>query len=147
MAHLFEPFRIRDVTLRNRIIVSPMCQYSSRDGFPSDWHLVHLGSRAVGGAALVFVEASAVEPIGRISPEASGLRGPRHIGPFAGIARFVRGEGAGSGIQPADAGRKASTRRPWEGHGPIAPRDGGWEPVAPSPIPFDEKYPTPRPLS
>jgi 2,4-dienoyl-CoA reductase-like NADH-dependent reductase (Old Yellow Enzyme family) len=124
-----------------------MCQYSSRDGFPSDWHLVHLGSRAVGGAALVFVEASAVEPIGRISPHDSGIWDDRHVEPFARIARFVSEQGAAPGIQLAHAGRKASTRRPWEGHGPIAARDGGWEPVAPSAVPFDEKYPTPRALS
>jgi 2,4-dienoyl-CoA reductase-like NADH-dependent reductase (Old Yellow Enzyme family) len=146
MADLFSPLTLRGVTLRNRIVVSPMCQYSSDDGALTDWHLVHLGSRAVGGAGLVFVEATAVEPRGRISPQDSGLWGEKHVAPLARIARFVKEQGAAFGIQLAHAGRKASTRRPWEGHGPLAPAQGGWEPVGPSALPFDDGYPVPHPL-
>ncbi len=147
MAHLFEPLALRGVTLRNRIAVSPMCQYSSEDGFANDWHFVHLGTRAVGGAGLVFTEATAVEPRGRISPQDLGLWKEEHVEPLARITRFIREHGAASGIQLAHAGRKASTRRPWEGRGPVAPEEGGWEAVGPSPVPFNTDHPAPRELT
>lgn len=144
---LFEPLRIRDVTFRNRIGVSPMCQYSSRDGFADDWHLVHLGSRAVGGAGLVFTEATAVEARGRISPEDLGLWKDDHVPALQRITRFIRGQGAAAGVQLAHAGRKASTARPWEGAHPLDP-PRGWSPiVGPSAVPFDDGYQTPAPLS
>jgi 2,4-dienoyl-CoA reductase-like NADH-dependent reductase (Old Yellow Enzyme family) len=144
---LFDPYTLRGVTFRNRIGVSPMCQYSSTDGFADDWHLVHLGSRAVGGAGLVMAEATAVEARGRISPEDLGLWKDEHIPPLARITRFLRGQGAASGIQLAHAGRKASTGRPWEGGKPVAPPHG-WSPiVAPSALPFDVGYQTPQALS
>lgn len=144
---LFDPLSLRGVTLRNRIVVSPMCQYSSDDGAPTDWHLVHLGSRAVGGAGLVMVEATAVEARGRISPHDSGLWADRHVEPFARIARFLGEHGAVPAIQLAHAGRKASVHRPWEGGGPLGADEGAWETVAPSAIPFDQGWPTPRALS
>jgi 2,4-dienoyl-CoA reductase-like NADH-dependent reductase (Old Yellow Enzyme family) len=146
-AHLFDSYTSRDVTFRNRIMVSPMCQYSSVDGMANDWHLVHLGSRAVGGAGLVMVEATAVTPDGRISPWDMGLWEDRQIEPLARIARFVGDQGAVPGIQIAHAGRKASTRRPWEGGGPVPPGEGGWQPLAPSPMPFRSNYPTPHELT
>src|SRR5512140_314898 len=137
MSRLFSPLTLRDVTFRNRVFVSPMCQYSSVDGLPNDWHLVHLGSRAVGGAALVLVEATGVSPAARISPADSGLWSEAHARAFAPIARFVAAQGAVPGVQLAHAGRKASTRPPWEGGGVIAPHEpGGWPPVAPSALPF-----------
>src|SRR5438309_3383237 len=117
MAHLLDPFAIRGVTLPNRIAVSPMCQYSSRDGYADDWHLVHLGSRAVGGAGLVFTEATAVLPDGRISPQDLGIWKDDHIEPLARIVGFVHAQGSVAGMQLAHAGRKASTHRPWERHG------------------------------
>ena len=144
---LFEPLSFRDVTLRNRIVVSPMCQYSSVDGAPTDWHLVHLGSRAVGGAGLVMVEATAVEPRGRISPEDSGIWDDRHVEPFGRVARFIREQGAVPAIQLAHAGRKASVHRPWEGGAPLTPDEGAWETVAPSALPFDEGWHVPRAVS
>src|SRR5205085_9378647 len=119
MASLFQEFRLKDVVLRNRIAVSPMCQYSSDNGFPNDWHLVHLGSRAVGGAALVMVEATAVSPEGRISPWDSGLWSPQHGRAFQRITRFIKENAASPGVQLAHAGRKASTDRPWRGGGPV----------------------------
>jgi 2,4-dienoyl-CoA reductase-like NADH-dependent reductase (Old Yellow Enzyme family) len=134
--HLFTPLTIRGVTFRNRIAVSPMCQYSSEDGFANDWHLVHLGSRAVGGAALVFTEATAVEARGRISPKDLGIWKDEHIGNLARIAAFVKQQGAIPGMQIAHAGRKGSTRVPWEGGALIPPSEGGWQTVAPSAIPF-----------
>src|ERR1700675_2923288 len=143
---LFDSLNIRGITLRNRIVVSPMCQYSSVDGFASDWHLVHLGSRAVGGASLVFTEACAVTPEGRISPQDLGIWKDEHIEPLARITRFVREQGAIPGIQLAHAGRKGSTVRPWEGSGLVAVSKGGWTPVAPSAIPFAEGYPNPAAL-
>jgi len=144
--HLFEELKIRDITLRNRIAVSPMCQYSCTDGFATDWHMVHLGSRAVGGAAAVFAEATAVLAEGRISPADLGIWKDEHVAPLARIAAFIREQGAAPGVQLAHAGRKASVRRPWEGGGAIADSEGGWTPVAPSAIPFDEKYRTPAEL-
>jgi 2,4-dienoyl-CoA reductase-like NADH-dependent reductase (Old Yellow Enzyme family) len=144
---LFTPLTIRAITLRNRIAVSPMCQYSSEDGFATDWHLVHLGSRAVGGAGLVMTEASAVEARGRISPQDLGVWKDAHIEFLARIARFVKQQGAAPGIQIAHAGRKASVRRPWEGGGPLTPEEGGWQPVGPSEAPFRPGDPAPAALS
>ena len=143
---LFDSLQIRDVLLRNRIIVSPMCQYSSTDGFATDWHLVHLGSRAVGGAALVFTEASAVLPEGRISPQDLGIWKDEHVEMLARITRFIHSQGAAAGIQLAHAGRKGSTARPWEGGKEIPESRGGWKPVAPSAIRFADDYPLPSAL-
>jgi len=147
MSHLFSPFTLRQLTFRNRIFVSPMCQYSSDDGMPTDWHLVHLGSRAVGGAAMVMVEATAVSPEGRISPWDSGIWSPDHGRAFQRIAKFIKEAGAVPGIQLAHAGRKGSTAQPWTGGGPVSMEQGGWQPIAPSPIPFSDKYPTPRQMT
>ncbi|HZT73009.1 MAG TPA: NADH:flavin oxidoreductase/NADH oxidase [Terriglobales bacterium] len=147
MAHLFAPLQLRGVVLSNRVVVSPMCQYSSRDGFANEWHLVHLGSRAVGGAALIFTEAAAVLPEGRISPQDLGIWDDRHVEMLARIVRFIHGQGALAGIQLAHAGRKASTRRPWDGRGMVPPEEGGWQPVAPSAVPFAPGDPPPAALS
>jgi 2,4-dienoyl-CoA reductase-like NADH-dependent reductase (Old Yellow Enzyme family) len=144
---LFEPLQIREVKFRNRILVSPMCQYSSVDGFANDWHLVHLGSRAVGGAAAVIVEATAVEAIGRISPADMGIWKDQHIEPLARIARFLKQQGAVPGIQLAHAGRKASTDVPWRGGRPLTSEQDGWEPVAPSALAFADGHPVPRELT
>ena len=145
-AHLFTPLQLRDIRLRNRIGVSPMCQYSSVDGFANDWHFVHLGSRAVGGAALVMTEATAVLPEGRISPEDLGLWKDEQIEMLARIFRFIETQGAVPGMQLAHAGRKASTAAPWKtGEHVVAEKDGGWRPIfAPSPLPFspDDIVPT-----
>jgi 2,4-dienoyl-CoA reductase-like NADH-dependent reductase (Old Yellow Enzyme family) len=146
MPHLFEPLKLREVTFRNRIGISPMCQYSSENGLANDWHLVHLGARAVGGAGVVFTEAAAVEARGRISPQDLGIWSDEHIEPLARITRFIAQHGAVPGIQLAHAGRKASTRRPWEGGGPVPESDGGWRAVGASPIAFD-KLPAPAELS
>jgi 2,4-dienoyl-CoA reductase-like NADH-dependent reductase (Old Yellow Enzyme family) len=147
-ARLFEPLQIRDILLQNRAVVSPMCQYSAEDGFANDWHLVHLGSRAVGGAGLVIVEATAVEDRGRISPSDLGIWKDDHIEPLAHITRFIKNHTASvSGIQLAHAGRKASTDAPWRGRKPVAQSDGGWKTVAPSPIPFNEGDAAPAELS
>jgi 2,4-dienoyl-CoA reductase-like NADH-dependent reductase (Old Yellow Enzyme family) len=143
--HLFAQFQIRDVQFRNRVAVSPMCEYSSTDGFANDWHLVHLGSRAVGGAGLVITEAAAVEAEGRISPDDLGIWKQEHIEPLARIVRFIDAHGAVAGIQLAHSGRKASTGAPWNGGGPISTTDGGWSPIfAPSPLPFAAGYQTPK---
>jgi len=144
--HLFTPLRLRGVEFRNRIFVSPMCQYSSVDGFPNQWHLVHLGSRAVGGAGLVMVEATAVNPAGRISPADTGIWSDLHTEAFAPIANFIKQQGAVAGIQLAHAGRKASTSPPWTGGGPVGVGNGGWDVVAPSAVPFAEGYPAPHEL-
>jgi len=144
---LFTPLRLRDVEFRNRIFVSPMCQYSAEDGVPGDWHLVHLGSRAVGGAGLVLAEATAVAEDGRISPGCTGLWTDAQARAFAHIAEFVGAHGAVPGVQLAHAGRKASTALPWLGGGPLAPGDGAWQTVAPSAIPFGRGYTTPCELS
>jgi len=142
--NLFQPITIRGVTLKNRIVVSPMCQYSSVDGMADDWHLVHLGSRAVGGAGLIFVEATSVTAQGRITPGDMGIWEDRHIEPLARIARFIHRVGGVAGIQLAHAGRKASCRVPWEGGGRLKTgEDGGWDVVAPSAIPFRESDPLP----
>jgi 2,4-dienoyl-CoA reductase-like NADH-dependent reductase (Old Yellow Enzyme family) len=146
MAALFSPFVQRGATLRNRIVVSPMCQYSCTDGFATDWHLVHLGSRAVGGAAVVVAEATAIEARGRISPHDLGLWQDAHIEPLARVTKFVREHGAVPGVQLAHAGRKASTARPWEGGRPVTQGQGGWQVVAPSAIPFAADHPVPAVL-
>ncbi len=137
-AHLFQPLTIRSVTLRNRIGVSPMCQYSSEDGVATDWHLVHLGSRAVGGAALVIAEATAVSPEGRITPGDAGIWSDRHAEAIARINRFVKQHGAVPGIQLAHAGRKASAARPWEGDAHLTDDAGGWPTMAPSAVAFGD---------
>jgi 2,4-dienoyl-CoA reductase-like NADH-dependent reductase (Old Yellow Enzyme family) len=146
MPSLFDPLIIRGLTLPHRIVVSPMCQYTSVDGFANDWHLVHLGSRAVGGAALVMTEATAVTAEGRISPYDLGIYEDGHVEMLQRIVRFVHAQGSAAGMQLAHAGRKGSTQRPWDGHGAVAPSDGGWTPVAPSSAPFSEAFPTPRAL-
>src|SRR4051812_42740314 len=144
---LLSPLTIRGVTFRNRIVMSPMCQYCARDGFADDWHLVHLGSRAVGGVSLVIVEATAVTPEGRISPGDLGIWSDEHIEPLARIARFVHSQGAVAGIQLAHAGRKASCDLAHKGGGRLrTSEEGAWSVVAPSPIPFDESDPTPSAL-
>jgi 2,4-dienoyl-CoA reductase-like NADH-dependent reductase (Old Yellow Enzyme family) len=144
---LFDPLTLRGVTLRNRIGVSPMCQYSSDDGFANDWHLVHLGQFAVGGAAVVLTEAAAVLPEGRISPQDLGIWKDEHVEFLARIGRFVRQHGALWGTQLAHAGRKASVARPWDGGGPAGADVGGWSPVVgPSALPFDAEYQTPDAL-
>ena len=138
MSHLFAPFTIKSITLRNRIGVSPMCMYSSEDGVAHDWHLVHLGARAAGGAALVMAEATAVSPEGRITPGDAGIWAEKHVEPIARINRFVKAQGAVPGIQLAHAGRKASAARPWEGGAHLADAAGGWTPVAPSAVAFGD---------
>jgi 2,4-dienoyl-CoA reductase-like NADH-dependent reductase (Old Yellow Enzyme family) len=142
--HLFAPLTLRDITLRNRIAISPMCEYSSVDGFANDWHLVHLGARAVGGAGLVFTEATSVTADGRISPDDLGIWKDEHIDFLRRITAFVTEHGAVPGIQLAHAGRKASTAAPWKGGKPVAAAHGGWSPiVGPSAIPFADGYQTP----
>jgi 2,4-dienoyl-CoA reductase-like NADH-dependent reductase (Old Yellow Enzyme family) len=144
---LLSPLTIRGVTLRNRVVMSPMCQYCAHEGFADDWHLVHIGSRAVGGASLVMVEATAVTRDGRITPSDLGIWDDEHIEPLARIARFVPTQGAVPGIQLAHAGRKASCRVPWEGGARLkTPAEGGWTVVGPSPIPFNDDDPPPVPL-
>ncbi len=146
MPHLFSDLSIRSVRLPNRVGVSPMCQYSATDGLADDWHFAHLAARAVGGAGLVFTEAAAVTPEGRISPEDLGVWSEAHFAPLERITRFIDGQGAVAGIQLAHAGRKASTFRPWSGQGRIAEDQGGWPTLAPSAEPFSATYPTPRAL-
>jgi len=138
---LFSDYRLKDVTLRNRIVMSPMCQYSAIDGAPTDWHLVHLGARAAGGVGLVFAEATAVSPGGRITTGDTGLWNDAQAEAFARIARFVAAQGAVPGIQLAHAGRKASASRPWEGDAHLEPGAGGWEIMGPSPLAFGGKLP------
>ncbi len=144
--NLFSPFSLRELTLRNRVGMSPMCQYSAQDGRANDWHLVHLGSRAVGGVGLAIFEATAVAPEGRISPADLGLWEDGQIEPLARIVRLVESHGAASCLQLAHAGRKASTRVPWEGEGEIPEGQGGWRVVAPSPVRFSDSYPAPTAL-
>ncbi|MGH7726634.1 MAG: NADH:flavin oxidoreductase/NADH oxidase [Candidatus Eiseniibacteriota bacterium] len=147
MARLFDPYTIRGVTFRNRIFVSPMCQYSSQNGFPNDWHLVHLGSRAVGGAGLVMAEATAVSPEGRISTSDTGLWSDSHAEAFERTTNFIYAAGAIPGVQLAHAGRKAGTQAPWMGGGPMEADDPRrWKPVGPSPLPFREGMETPEML-
>src|SRR5271170_1860337 len=148
MTHLFEPLTLRGVTLRNRIAVSPMCQYSCVNGLANDWHFVHLGSRAVGGAALIFTEAAAVVPEGRISPQDLGIWSDAHADALARTVLFLSEQGGVAGIQLAHAGRKASTYRPWEGRTAVPEEQGGWKNVmAPSAIPFADNYPAPVALT
>ncbi len=147
IAPLFRPLTLRGITLKNRIVVSPMCQYSSQDGFASDWHLVHLGSRAVGGAALVMTEATAVEERGRISPQDLGIYRDEHIEMLSRITAFIKGQGAVPGIQLAHAGRKGSTYRPWNGSGEIPVELGRWETIAPSAERFTGNYPLPKEMT
>ena len=147
MSKLFSELKIRDATFRNRLWVSPMCQYSSVDGMPSDWHLVHLGSRAVGGAGAVIVEASAVSPEGRISPTDSGIWSEEHARAFSRITKFISDQCSVPGIQLAHAGRKASTAAPWLGGKKVEELYGGWETVAPSAIAFSDDYPMPREMN
>jgi len=146
MSKLFEPLPQRSLTLRNRIAVAPMCQYSAVDGVPGHWHLVHLGSRAVGGAAAVLAEATAVSPEGRISPQDTGIWNDAQLAAWRPIADFIAAQGAIPGVQLAHAGRKASTQRPWEGQGPVAVAQGGWSVVAPSAMPFDTGWLVPQAL-
>ena len=150
--HLFTPLKLRSLELRNRIVVSPMCQYSSPGGFATDWHLVHLGSRAIGGAAVVFTEATAITAEGRISPDDLGLWSDDHIPPLARITRFIREHGALAGIQLAHAGRKAATAAPWIGTpgtpgGKPLPESERWPIIAPSPIAYASDHQTPHALS
>ena len=147
MAKLFEPLRIKDVELRNRIVVSPMCEYSSDDGFANDWHFVHLGSRAVGGAGLVFTEAIAVSPEGRISPDDLGIWKDEHIDYLKKIVSFIHAHGAIAGTQLAHAGRKASVDSPWRGGKVLSDEERGWLPVAPSAVPFKEGDKIPHELT
>lgn len=147
MSSLFTPLRLRGVTFRNRIFVSPMCMYSAEDGVPNDWHLVHLGSRAVGGAALVIAEATGVSAEGRISPGDTGLWNDTQVQAFGRITDFVAARGAVPGIQLAHAGRKASTKVPWKGGGALSAGEGAWTTLAPSPVPFDAGDPAPREMS
>src|SRR5271156_4358134 len=147
MPHLFSKLRMRDVDFANRIGVSPMCQYSCEDGYANDWHFAHLAPRAVGGAALVFTEAAAVTPEGRISPQDLGAWSEKHFEPLERIARFIDSQGACPAIQLAHAGRKGSTYRPGAGNGAIPEASGGWRPVAPSAIAFSDSFPKPAELS
>jgi len=144
---LFTPLRLREIEFKNRIGVSPMCQYSAKDGHPGTWHLVHLGSRAVGGAALVMTEASAVQAAGRISPTDAGVYLDSHVESWRPIAEFLKELGAVPGLQLAHAGRKASTAAPWFGGGPLTPEQGGWTPVSSTTVPFGAGHPVPRALT
>ena len=146
MTQLFSEFKLRDQIFKNRIAVSPMCMYSSEEGLANDWHFVHLGSRAIGGAGLVFTEATAVSAEGRISPSDLGLWSEAHMAPLARVVQFIQQHGACAGIQLAHAGRKASTKRPWEGSEKVSVEQGGWIPIAPSAIAFSDKYPMPEAL-
>jgi 2,4-dienoyl-CoA reductase-like NADH-dependent reductase (Old Yellow Enzyme family) len=147
MSKLFSPLKIRGIEFKNRIAVSPMCQYSSLDGFPTDWHLVHLGSRAVGGAALVMQEATAVSPEGRISPDDAGIWSESHSESYKKITSFIKSQNAIPGIQLAHAGRKASTYSPWKGRGEIKIEDGGWQTFAPNAEQFSKNYTVPVEMS
>ncbi len=144
---LFSPFTLRNIMFKNRIFVSPMCQYSCVDGVPNEWHMVHLGSRAVGGAALVMTEAASVTPEGRISPEDAGIWNDAQATAWAPIAAFIKAQGAVPSIQLAHAGRKASTFSPWRGHGKVAEGDGGWPVIGPSTVAFSESYPQPHEMT
>lgn len=147
MAKLFTPLKLRGLELKNRIVVSPMCQYSAEGGMPNDWHFVHYGTRAVGGAALVMVEATAVVPEGRITPWCLGLWADQHTEAFRPITAFIRQQGAVPAIQIAHAGRKAACEAPWNGSKPLPIGSGGWQTVAPSAIPFSPAHGTPHALS
>ncbi len=144
MSKLFSSIKIRDLELKNRIVVSPMCQYSSFNGIATDWHIVHLGSRAVGGAGIVFTEATAVSPEGRISPEDLGIWNEEQVNAYKRVTQFIKTQNSVPGIQLAHAGRKASTFSPWKGNGKISVENGGWQTLAPSPIKFEDNYPDPK---
>ncbi len=146
MSKLFAPLQLRSLTLRNRIFVSPMCMYSCQDGLPNDWHMVHLGSRAVGGAGMVIAEATAVLPEGRISPSDCGLWNDAQAEAFAPIVNFIAEQGAVPAVQLGHAGRKASVQPPWQGGAAVAAADGGWQPMAPSAIAFGPGSPLPAEL-
>jgi 2,4-dienoyl-CoA reductase-like NADH-dependent reductase (Old Yellow Enzyme family) len=146
MSSLFSPLKLRSVTFPNRIFVSPMCQYSSDDGMPNEWHFVHLGSRAVGGASLVFVEASGVTPVGRITPWDAGIWSSEHADAWKRAASFIRAQGSVPGIQIAHAGRKASCNKPWKGGKPLSSAEGAWTTLGPSEIAFGS-YPPPRAMT
>ena len=148
MSALFSPLQIGSIAFKNRIVVSPMCEYSAENGFANDWHLVHLGSRAVGGAGLIITEATAVSPEGRISPSDLGIWDDAHITNLHKITAFIKAQGCAAGIQLAHAGRKSSTRVPWQGSGLVSPSEGGWKEIyAPSAIPFSDKYGMPIALT
>lgn len=147
MSLLFQPIKIRDIELKNRIVVSPMCQYSSEDGFANDWHLVHLGSRAVGGAGLVFLEATAVSPQGRITPSDMGIWKDEHIDFLKRINTFIETHGSVAGIQLAHAGRKASHHVPWKGSAALTLNEGAWQTISPSAVGYKETDPVPKEMS
>lgn len=147
MANLFQPLKIRSIELKNRIVVSPMCQYSSKDGFANDWHLVHLGTRAVGGAALVFTEATAVSPEGRITPHDLGIYKEEHVEFLKRITDFIKQQNAVTGIQLAHAGRKASHHRPWDGSAALRENENAWTTKAPSALPYRDGEPIPHELT
>jgi 2,4-dienoyl-CoA reductase-like NADH-dependent reductase (Old Yellow Enzyme family) len=147
MAQLFTPLTLRGITLKNRIVISPMCQYSAEDGFTNDWHFVHLGSRAVGGASLIILEATAVSPEGRITPDDLGIWKDEHVPGLRRITDFLKANGSVAGIQLAHAGRKASHASPWKGGGVVPASEGGWTTVAPSAVPFTAEEPAPHELS
>ncbi len=146
MSQLFSPLRLRELEFKNRIFVSPMCQYSAQDGIPNEWHFVHLGSRAVGGGALVVAEATGVSPEGRISPADTGIWSDAHTRAFKPITAFIKSQGVVPGIQIAHAGRKASTDAPWRGGKPLDQSHGGWQTIGPSPVAFGHS-PAPREMS
>src|SRR5436305_2200351 len=148
MAYLFQPLRLRDIEFANRIVVSPMCQYSCSDGFANEWHMVHLGSRAVGRAGAVLAEATAITPEGRISPKDLGIWSDAHIEPLRRAFSFITSQGSVPGIQLAHAGRKASTSEPWKGGKPLSPVEGGWIPIfAPSAVAFNDNFQVPQALT
>jgi len=147
LVKLFTPLKLRDIEFKNRIFVSPMCQYCGKDGMPEEWHFVHLGSRAVGGAALVIIEATAVSPVGRITPGDLGIWSDPHGEALKRIATFIKAQGAIPGIQLGHAGRKASTDAPWKSREPLFEGQGGWEPIAPSAVPFEPHCPLPREIT
>lgn len=147
MAQLFTPLTLRGITFKNRLVVSPMCQYSAEDGFINDWHLVHLGSRAVGGAGLIILEATAVSPEGRITPDDLGIWKDEHLPGLQRITEFLKAHACVPGVQLAHAGRKASHSSPWKGGSVVPETDGGWQTAAPSPVPFTEEEPAPQELT
>lgn len=147
MSVLFSPYKIKEIEFKNRLTVSPMCMYSSEDGFSNSWHMVHLGSRAVGGAGLIFTEAVAVSPEGRITPHDLGIWKDEHINGLKEIVKFVESQGTVIGTQLAHAGRKASTTPPWEGGALLDYTSGGWDTLAPSPVPFIKNNPLPKQLN
>ena len=147
MTNLFSPLKIKNIELKNRIIVSPMCEYSSVDGFANDWHLVHIGSRAVGGAALIFTEATAVSPEGRISPDDLGIWKDEHIPFLKRITEFIEKQGSIAGMQLAHAGRKASMSSPWKGNKIVSTEEGGWQTYGPSPVAYAPNYNVPKEMS